>query len=944
MNELLEQAINVCRNMISLPSVTDDFLKNIVDNVCSMPFFNGIDKQLLFEELSTLYSTRVDNYQILTGRERREPWLKDFRSNHEPGYWQFWTRYKKYLAEQKGFSDTVIQNNDDLTDSILDHLFNPQRDNIVISKKGLVVGQVQSGKTANYTGLICKAADAGFKVIIVLAGIHNNLRSQTQIRIDEGFLGFDTGADKNYETRLTTKVGVGKIVGFENAIAHSYTTSLDKGDFTSKAANATGLNFNAPQPIILVVKKNTSVLKRLHTWLKQKSNDAQITQKALLIIDDEADHASINTKKDSNETPTAINNGIRSIISLFSRSAYVGYTATPFANIFIASTIEDDLFPRDFIINIPAPSNYIGPDKVFGTSITPTEDDNNLLPIVIPINDYSNFVPEGHHKDDVKPTFGDIPESLKIAIKCFIITCAIRIVRGQEHKHNSMLIHVSRYQIWQNAIKELVDRQFKFYKQEIEADDPFIMEEFRQIFEDDNIEFDGLEYYSYRTISNKILNSSLATIDKKIQVHDWDTVKSKLFNAVQKITVKSINGSSGDIIDYQLNEKTGLSVIAIGGDKLSRGLTLEGLSVSYFLRASKMYDTLMQMGRWFGYRPGYVDLCRLFTSSELNEWFRHITLASEELRDEFNYLYESGGTPNDYALKVRTHPGVLQITAVNKMYNSRTVQVSWAGRLIETYQLSRSKTVKRSNLIATDNFISSLGKAEKRDNNYLWRNVSPQTICDYFQNFKLPAELKKVNLDLICQYIEKLSLKGELTSWRVALLSKNDSLSNHTFSNKMNVGCWTRNRAKDISDFDTYFIRKNHIVGNQKEEFIDLDTEVLEIALELTKKEKEGKGETWEHDYPAPIIVREKFRSEKNPLLIIYPLNPEGSNIVDNNGSIIPGTEVYSKDDEPFIGFAISFPHTNTGEAVSYQVNTIADIASTEDSFDNENDVEYDRE
>lgn len=939
MNELFEQAKNVCRNMISTSSVTDDFLRNIIENVCLMPYFADVDKHLLFEELSMLYNTRVENYQILTGRERKEPWLKDFKANHDVGYWKFWTRYKKYLAEQKGFADSVIQKNDDLTDSILDHLFNPQNTNIQISKKGLVVGQVQSGKTANYTGLICKAADAGYKVVIILAGIHNNLRSQTQIRIDEGFLGFDTGSDKNYQTRLTTKIGVGKIVGFDDAIAHSYTTSLEKGDFTSKAANATGLNFNAPQPIILVVKKNTTVLKRLYTWLKQKNNDSPITQKALLMIDDEADNASINTKRDPDANPTAINDGIRKIIGLFTRSAYVGYTATPFANIFIAANNEDDLFPRDFIINIPAPSNYIGPDKVFGTSVNPTENDDNLLPIVTAIDDYSQFVPEGHHKDDDKPTFEDIPESLKIAIKCFIITCAIRIVRGQEHKHNSMLIHVSRYQVWQNAIKELVDRQFKFYKHEIEASDATILEEFRQIFEEDTY-----NYSSYKTISNKILNSNLKSIDNKIQVHDWEIVKANLYKAVQKIEVKSINGSSGDIIDYQLNEEKGISVIAIGGDKLSRGLTLEGLSVSYFLRAFKMYDTLMQMGRWFGYRPGYVDLCRLFTSGELNEWFRHITLASEELRDEFNYLYESGGTPNDYALKVRTHPGVLQITAVNKMYNSKTVQVSWAGRLIETYQLSMAKSAKRSNLIVTDNFISSLGEAERKGNNYLWRNVSPEDICEYFSSFKLPADLRKVNLELICEYIRKLSIQGELTSWRVALLSKDNSLSNHSFSNGMAVGCWTRNRSKDTNDLNTYFIRKNHIVGNQKEEFIDLDDEIIEQALQITIERKREKGEDWTHDYPSPELVRKEFRSKTNPLLLIYPLNPKGANVLDNNGNSIQGTEEYTAQDEPFIGFAISFPRTDTGEAVSYQVNTIADIASTEESFDNDNDVDYDNE
>ncbi len=919
--------------MIPTQNATDNDLRVAIDNVLLIPDYANIDKNFLFEELSTLYNTKIENYQILIGKERRAPWLKDFKANREQGYWKFWTRYKKYLAEQKGFADVIIQKTDNLTDDILDHLFDPQRTDIKISKKGLVVGQVQSGKTANYTGLVCKAADAGFKVIIILAGIHNNLRSQTQIRIDEGFLGFDTGADKNYEIRLTSKIGVGTIQGFNNAIAHSFTTSQEKGDFTIKAANATGHNFNSPEPIVLVVKKNTTVLKRLHDWLKRKNNSLQISEKALLLIDDEADNASINTRRDPSETPTSINNSIRKILGLFTRSAYVGYTATPFANIYIGSNDETDLFPRDFIINIPAPSNYIGPEKVFGTSLVPIEDDNNLLPIVTAIDDYTRFVPEKHKKDDTKPIFEDIPESLKTAIKCFIVTCAVRILRGQEHKHNSMLIHISRYKAWQNTIKELVERQFNFYKQEIDISDPSIIEEFRQIYEEDTF-----DYNSYTTISNKILNSNLKEIDKKIQIHKWEDVKANLRKAVMKITVKSINGSSGDVIDYQLNEEKGLSVIAIGGDKLSRGLTLEGLSVSYFLRASKMYDTLMQMGRWFGYRPGYVDLCRLFTSGELNEWFRHITLASEELRDEFNFLYESGGTPNDYALKVRKHPGVLQITAINKMYNSQTIEVSWAGRLIESYQLSTNPNIKKSNLIATDNFIASLGSAERKGENkqnYLWRNVSPQDICDYFTNFKLPNELKKVNLELICDFINKLSKQGELTSWRVALLSKENASSNYSFSNGMNVGCWLRTRSTDIKDERNYFIRKNHIVGNQKEEFIDLDEDVLQAALETTIQRKNNNGEEWNHEYPSPKIVREEYRSVTNPLLIIYPLDPIGAN----------GTTIsYTKSDEPFIGFAISFPRTNTNTAVSYQVNSIADYQDTDDDFDNNNDIDYDNE
>lgn len=932
MSDNYQVSIEICQSIIGRKaSVSDSEINDAVAK--AKMIYSDVDVIRLKNDLLSMYSVKIDTFQILEGRERREPWLKDFRANQKTK-WEFWTRYAEYLEKQKKFAPSVILQLDELTDKVLDKLFNPQRTEIQIAKKGLVVGQVQSGKTANYTGLICKAADAGFNLIIVLAGIHNNLRSQTQNRIDEGFLGFDTQYERAYTMNKTTKIGVGLIPGFENAIANSYTTSLEKGDFTSRATNTAGFNFNAPQPILLVVKKNASVLKRLYSWLNTQATDDKITNKSLLIIDDEADNASINTNiKDLD--PTAINGNICKIISLFNRSAYVGYTATPFANIFIPQN-DDDLFPRDFIINIPAPTNYIGPEKVFGTSIIPDDTDNDLLPIVCPVKDSDFFVPKGHKKDADKPTFSDIPESLRTAVKCFIVTCAIRIARGQGTKHNSMLIHISRFQIWQNHIKELVEDLFNYYKHEIEANDPDIYEEFRRILEDDTA-----NYNSYKTVTTKIQHSKYSEIDKNLTVHSWEEIKPLLYKAVQKIEVKSINGSSGDCLTYYDNEKTGISVIAIGGDKLSRGLTLEGLSVSYFLRASKMYDTLMQMGRWFGYRPGYVDLCRLFTSEELNEWFRHITIASEELRSDFDYLANINGTPEDYSLKVRNSPGQLQITSVSKMRYTKQIEVSWAGRLIETYQLPMDKGIKKRNLIATDNFLSSQGAPEQKGNNYLWWNVSPDDICDYLSKFKVADSLKKVDLDLISNYIQDLVRECELTSWRVVLMNKKDSTeSKHTFSNGITVGCFDRNRAED-TDWNTYYIRKNHIVGNQKDEFIDLENELLASALERTRQIKKN----WENkDYPAPEIVRQEFRPRTNPLLLIYPLNPVCANVLDKQGNIQNGTISYNITDEPFIGFVISFPGSGKQYAISYTVNQIAEFAETENTFDNENDNVYDEQ
>lgn len=925
----LTRALNMAKAFIGIRSdVTDDDILNAVNAVHSaMP---GVDSERVRDMLLECYTTRITDYKILDVKESRKPWLKAFKASSQ-SEWPFWQRYKYYLEQKKSFSAAVIEHIDTLTDDILDHLFNPRIPNIVVDKKGLVVGQVQSGKTANYTALICKAVDAGFNFIIVLAGIHNNLRSQTQTRLDEGFLGFDTHFGRKFEEGRSTKTGVGLVPGFQGAIAHSLTTSDEKGDFTKKGADSLGINFDTTTPILMVVKKNASVLKRLNSWLQTYAGSDKIRNKAVLIIDDEADHASINTNRHEFD-PTRINGFIRTIIGQFSRTAYVGYTATPYANIFIPLD-DTDLFPKDFIINLPAPDNYIGPEKVFGISPVQDEQNEDVLPIVNIVDDYARFVPTGHKKDDRLPVYADIPESLKTAVKCFIMTCAIRIVRGQENKHNSMLIHITRYQRWQNEIKALVECLFNYYKNEIVAKDPTVLEEFRKILEED-----GPGYKSYKTVSAGILNSSLKDVDKHIKVHSWEEVKDKLYAAVQKIEVKSINGSSGDVLSYYENEETGISIIAIGGDKLSRGLTLEGLSVSYFLRASKMYDTLMQMGRWFGYRPGYVDLCRLYTSDELDIWFRHITIASEELREEFNYLAEIGSTPDNYALKVRSHPGTLQVTSLAKMRYTKQIQVSWATRLVETYQLQLDKEVKTDNLINTEDFLSGLGDYEPRAEGqafYLWKNVLPEQICDYLEKFKVGKELKKVDFDLICKYIRELNLSGELNSWNVGLMSRDhcENGSEYTFNNGIHVNNYTRSNSRPDNP-DTYFIIKNHIVGNRTDEFIDMDNDTLERALARTIELKQNSSRPWTHTYPAPDVVRAEFREPSHPLLLVYPLNPAAAK-----------SDMFSPDDAPFIGLVIAFPRTNRDDiACSYVCNQVEEFEQDEENFENDNDNTYGRD
>jgi hypothetical protein len=884
---------------------TREEIEDAVDEVLKMKYFINENRDILIRRVEGLYTIRQDDWKSIIKEDENNPWLAEKRTSIDfvNG---FWGNYKQYLEEEKNYSPDVINKLDLLTDEILNNLFDPTL-RIKINKKGLVVGQVQSGKTGNYTGLICKAADAGFGLIIVLAGIHNNLRSQTQLRIDESFLGFDTKHKRALITK-NIRIGVGQ-PGYSNKkVAHSLTSSEEKGDFNQGVANSLGLNFETSDTLIAVIKKNPGPLRQVYGWLSANAKEDSelrkaIREKAILVIDDEADNASINTNKKERE-PTRINGQIRDILNLFNKSAYVGYTATPFANIFIPLD-DQNLFPRNFIKNIPAPSNYIGPEKVFGFS--PLEEDeasNTVLPIVNRINDYSGFVPDRHKKDDQLPS--SLPESLKRAIRCFIITCAIRRLRGQIAVHNSMLIHVSRFQRWQDFITDLISNQLVDYRNRIDQNDKTTLELFRNTFETD---LNG--YKSYVSISEQILNSPLKEIDSQITVHKWSDVLEHLNDAVQRIKVKAIHGGSGEALDYY-DHKDGLSVIAVGGNKLSRGLTLEGLSVSYYLRASRMYDTLMQMGRWFGYRGGYVDLCRLFTSRELNEWFCHITQASEELREEFDYMSDiAGSTPEQYALRVRTHPGVLQISATNKMRSAITVQISWAGRLVESYEFKKDISTIDNNLRNTEKFISALpANFVPKPNAFVWYDIPAEQVINFFEGIQSVENLKKAEPRKIIQFITTQLRNGELTDWRVALMTKPNAKNNSPFvvsSNTVSIGQWKRTEDDKNSSEQLYYLRKSHIIS-PSDEFIDFTDAEKSRAMELTNLHRKIEGEAM---YPNGQIVRNELRDPRKPLLIIYLLDPEES------------LEKYPlpKGTNPFVGYAISFPKSNFNAPVSYAVN-----------------------
>lgn len=883
----------------------------------------GHDRQAVTDELIRRFSLWIGQDATLQNNEGHKDWLNAARKQD----WRYWQRYREWL--ERKLSIKAVEALDRSTDSVLSLLEDPVRDG-PWDRRGLVVGHVQSGKTSHYSGLICKAADAGYKIIIVLAGLHNNLRAQTQVRLDEAFLGYKTTA---FGDEAFVPIGVGEIDSDQAIRPNFATTRSERGDFNTNVARNFGIT-PEKRPWLFVVKKNKIVLTRLLNWLRNHVANAQdretgrhiVTNLPLLLIDDEADHASVDTREmtfdengrpDEDHEPTAINRLIRRILHSFSRSAYVGYTATPFANIFIheqAATREEgpDLFPAAFIINLAAPSNYVGPASVFGTRAEVGR--SSGLPLVRPVADFEGWMPTKHKNGHFPLHEGrdELPPSMNEAIDAFILVCTLRQLRGQESEHCSMLVHVTRYTSVQRAVHAQVQERVRQLRQRLHrrsGGHEEILSSLRSLWERD-----------FAPTTAAMLAAMPDEVGRVMKV-TWEEIEPLLAEAVADIQVRMINGTAKDALDYVEKQETGLKVIAIGGDKLARGLTLEGLTVSYFLRASKMYDTLMQMGRWFGYRPSYLDLGRLYTTGELVEWFEHIADASEELREEFDFMAASGATPREYGLKVQSHP-VLMVTSSIKMRTARDLEVSFSGGLSETVNFHREPAILQLNFDAAGRFLSTLGKPRSDprrlrngsehvwQGSHLWNDVSADEVLGFLDSYRSHPEARKANSVLLAEFIRSLIPSGELTRWTVAVIGGGEG---KRVSFVDGIGIEALKRAAHGQHPDRYSIRR---LMSPRDEAIDLDEAAWMRALDETRsafRADPGRNERRdEPDAPNGPAIR-KVRPRERGVLFLYAIDPE-----------LAGPDAgLPADAPPIIGFAVSFPASDTGVRVKYRVNNI---------------------
>ena len=865
-----------------------------------------MDERWVVEQVERECNVWVPASGVLEDPTGHEEWLETRKPEIA---WDFWERYSSYLLEVKGFGLHAVNRIDEVTDDVLRRLEDPRRSG-EWDRRGLVVGQVQSGKTAHYTGLICKAADAGYRLIVVMAGVHNNLRSQTQLRLDEGFYGFDSRERRLYDEN-SQRMGVG-LHSHRRLPVISLTTSDEKGDFALPFAKRSQGALGGNLPVLLVIKKHASILKNVHKWATEiwqqtdpSSGRRRVHGVPMLVIDDEADNASINTKKvfddDGNVLdPTKINQAIRKLLRDFEQVAYVGYTATPFANIYVGQETHeqfgDDVFPRSFIVGLKPPEDYFGPARVFGlledraVGISETIG----LPVRRAIDDYSEWIPDGH-KNGFVPMIEAFPSSLRRALQSFVLTAAIREARGEHAVHNSMLVHVTRYTSVQDAVGEQVEDVVRYLEQRLKRGDgqsrPSIFDELKGLYESDYVP-----------------TTLMGFPDTTMQ--PWGEIVPHLFPAAAKIRVLKINGTARDALEYEDHRKVGLSVVAIGGDKLSRGLTLEGLSISYYLRATKMYDTLLQMGRWFGYRPGYGDLCRLFTTKILMEWYRRVAAADEELRMEFDHMVAQHASPEKYGLRVRHDPDGLLVTAPSKMRAGLRLQLSFSGKNPQTISFAPSRVA--SNLAAAERLIRKLDVSAAKDasgGRVKWTGADADDVQTFLLGYDMSNdEVVQDKAQLLHTYIKNRMAEGELIDWTVALIANGRG-------REENVNGYRVRLTQRDGSASTDSVWRTGTLLSPSDELLDLDAGKREEALSLTIEAwKRDAGATWKRKTEPTVSTgyfARQVRSKESGLLLLYPLDLQ--------------MEGRSLSDLPIIAVGFCFPVSGGADdgAVEYIVNKV---------------------
>ncbi|WP_018180127.1 Z1 domain-containing protein [Jongsikchunia kroppenstedtii] len=711
------------------------------------------------------------------------------------------------------------------------------------SARGLVVGFIQSGKTTNFTAVAAKLADRNYRMIIVLAGIHNALREQTQERLNEDLVEGNserwftiTGLGGDFDL---TKVGVDAKTGPHKQDAVQFLTAHDK---TS----------------LLVVKKNAAVLKKLLKWLGRPEARNALKAASVLVIDDEADQASVET--------ATINPLIRDILALMPRGTYIGYTATPFANVFIDPSDEDDLYPRDFIYPLPQPKGYFGPEMLFGRDDPGVgQADVDGYDMVRSIPDEDEFKLRPMSKREVDGFVPVVTDGLRLALRWFVLATAARWVRG-DAGDSSMLIHTSFQTAVHDKYVPVIDREIEMLSEAVSGSvmDAGIIGELRSQWFDET--------------------SRVPAEDWGRRAESFDAILEKIPEVIADIKIIVDNYRSDERLNYE--NGTTNTIIAIGGNTLSRGITLEGLVSSLFIRPTNTYDTLLQMGRWFGFRVGYEDLPRIWTTKSLEHAFRHLALVEHEMRQDMAVYELQNITPQEAAVKIRTHP-TLRVTA--KMGAALPQRTSYAGARLQTRFFKRyDKDWLENNWMAAERLLadsSRMGQSTLPNGGRLFKNVTVSSVRTFLENFSVLPDQADMNIKMILKYIEQQNAldEAQLTSWNIALMSGTGGLREVGSAKIKTVQRAPYRDSGSIADIKTLMSKEDLVV----------DIEGLSVA--------EARKLT-EASLKLRRIENEQTRSKG--LLVLYPIDPESEPGSDRSAKVRENMDAVG----PVMGLALVFP------------------------------------
>lgn len=798
----------------------------------------------------------------LRGEQAVEPWYTG-TSSDPTSHWQLLTEVLRN-KRSRPWSEEMVKNLDHSSSMVVSNLA-PPKSLEPRSVKGLVLGYVQSGKTANFSAVISKAVDAGYRFVVVLAGMHNILRLQTQARLNE------------------------ELVDPKKSACTTLTRVDEFGDFQRKQAVGGDRALGASDGFCLVVlKKNSAVLRSFNSWLDTTSQEV-LDNCPTLIIDDESDQASVNTAKPEND-PTAINDHIRNLIKKFRVSSYVGYTATPFANVLIDASLDDDLYPRDFLVSLDKPVGYVGAEELFGRDAIEPKGTLVGIPVLRTISDED----ADRHGSNKRITGSQLPvitDSMSEAIDAFVVGCSARLSRNQWGQHMTMLIHTSQLVAQHSELKSAVDNHILSMKLDRRDD----LESLR-------IRFEDIWNRDFVKVSQRF---------KEAEVTSFDAVWRNTMKFIEKLEVIMENHASEERLTYDRQEP--FWGIVVGGNTLSRGLTLEGLTTSYFLRSSKGYDTLLQMGRWFGYRPNYVDLTRIYVTQELQSKFYHLATVEEEIRDEIKTMAENGERPIDVGLKIRTHPA-MTVTSNLKMRQAKSASLTYSAAKIQALYVNLNDKRQLDNNFKTvvrllDDVEKFCGKPHKPaidelSASLLFRNVNTELILQFLERYTFSAANIRFSSKMLSDYINDLSKSGELTKWSVALMSSKTGAPADFGSGRVvhMVDRSVMKMTRSERDADAAHIK---VITAPRDEVVDLEDVLTENGFSVSSK-----NDPFESSGLTETSIRNKLRPKERGLLMLYPINPNTQMTVTevNENVVTPSLTMPVRAASCVIGVAFVFP------------------------------------